>query len=373
MDTPFSYLESAAVTDVGRRRKNNEDALVELPACGVFCVADGMGGAKGGEIASQATVEALQTVFEHSTDAPFAVTAAAAARLAARALNQASAWIRENAEERGLTGCGSTAVMLLFDRINPACARVLHAGDSRAYRLRGGRLEQLSQDHSVAAAAGLKDEKDLPAMFRGVITRAVGLEKSVRLEETLVEVHGADLYLLCSDGLSKMVSDRHIQKLLRKHATEPIGTLAQRLIDEALHAGGEDNISVILVRVADKLPPATVTELSPETLALEALDLDGVPAAADSEDSEPLTRDTRETADTAGCECAKTPRDIDTDQAIQTPPTPFSGTGITPEENVEKEEVAPKPRRRLLLRILVVCLMAGLAAAVWILFRTFRP
>ncbi|MDX9867848.1 MAG: protein phosphatase 2C domain-containing protein [Kiritimatiellia bacterium] len=372
MDTPFSYLESAAVTDVGRRRKNNEDALVALPACGVFCVADGMGGAKGGEIASQATVEALQSVFEQSPDAPFAVTAAAAARLAARALNQASAWIRENAEERGLTGCGSTAVMLLFDRVNPACARVLHAGDSRAYRLRGGRIEQLSQDHSVAAAAGLKDEKELPAMFRGVITRAVGLEKSVRLEETRVEVRGGDLYLLCSDGLSKMVSDRHIQKLLHKNAAEPAGTLAQRLIDEALHAGGEDNVSVILVRVADTLPPATVTDLAPETRALEALDLDGVPSAPASEEAEPPTRDTRDTADTAGGGRAKTPGNPDTDHALQTPPTPFSNTGTTPEEVADEADAAPKSRRRLLLRILIVCLAAALAAAAWVLFRTLR-
>ncbi len=270
MTAPFSYLTSAELTDIGYRRPNNEDALVRLPKQGVFCIADGMGGVQGGAVASQAVADALRETFTESTDAPFALTAKASARLIARALDSASQWIKAHADERGFVGSGSTAVVLAFDRITPSRALILHAGDSRAYRYRNDTLVQLSADHSVAAAAGLADEGDLPAMFRGVITRAVGLEDTVELEETSVNIEPNDLFLLCSDGLSKMVPDRVLHILLHKHATAPLDTLARLLMDEALHAGGEDNVSVLLVRVADALPEAPTQETPPETLRLEA-------------------------------------------------------------------------------------------------------
>ena len=270
MTAPFSYLTSAELTDIGYRRPNNEDALVRLPEQGVFCIADGMGGVQGGAAASQAVADALRETFTESSDAPFALTAKASARLIAHALDSASQRIKAQADERGFIGSGSTAVVLAFDRISPSRALVLHAGDSRAYRYRNDTLDQLSADHSVAAAAGLADEGDLPAMFRGVITRAVGLEDTVELEETAVDIEPNDLFLLCSDGLSKMVPDRLLQGLLREHAAAPLDTLARLLMDEALHAGGEDNVSVLLVRVADALPEAPTQETPPETLMLEA-------------------------------------------------------------------------------------------------------
>ncbi len=345
MALPFTYLTSAALSDVGRRRKNNEDSLVRFPGQGVFCVADGMGGAQGGEIASKAVVDALQAVFTESQDAPFAVTAAAAARLTARAMNRASQWIKAYTEERGLTGCGSTAVVLVFDRVTPSRARVLHAGDSRAYLYRAGKLVQLSTDHSVAAAAGLSDETTLPAMFRGVITRAVGLDDTVLLEETPCDVQANDLFFLCSDGLSRMVSDKRLQKVLHKHRAAPLETLAQTLIDEALKAGGEDNVSVVLVRVADTLPQA-------------------LPVAAPSSDgdfeAEAPTRETGQTADTA---CTAPERGGEpTEEKISpvTPPTPFSDGGVTPVTSSQTAGVRPpkRGRRFFLLGLVVLALVA---------------
>lgn len=359
MPPPFTYLTSAALTDMGRRRKNNEDSLVMLPESGVFCVADGMGGAQGGEVASQATVESLQKVFEESSDAPFALTAKAAARLAARALNQASQWIKNRADERGLTGCGSTAVLLVFDRATPAQARVLHAGDSRAYVCRAGKLLQLSTDHSVAAAAGLPDDDTLPAMFRGVITRAVGLEETVLLEETPTDVKAGDLFLLCSDGLTKMVSDKHLQKLLNKHRADTVESLTQLLVSEALKAGGEDNVSVILVRVADTLPEAPAIEIPPQTLALETVDVT-TPAVGmlPVEDLEAPTRDTGATAETAGngpCPMCEPASDH---HAQFTPPTPCSGLGVTPVNSPAKQQSLPA---RSFLRPLIILLAVSLA------------
>jgi protein phosphatase len=340
VNSAFSYLASADVTDVGRRRKNNEDSVLRLPEAGVFCVADGMGGVQGGEVASKAAVDALREMVTASPDAPCAVTALAAARLVARALNRASQWIKARSEERGLTGTGSTAVVLAFDRVTPAQAVILHAGDSRAYRFRGERLEQLSTDHSVAAAAGLPDDKNLPAMFRGVITRAVGLEGSVVLEETPADVAGGDLFLLCSDGLTKMVSDKALGKLLRKHRDEDVAALAGRLVGEALEAGGEDNVSVVLVRVSDVLPEGPIMEVPPRTRELEREPLSpetprSGEAQEDAEKETGQTACTGQTVDTAGFERAGvTPPEFaqatPAPGAAVTPPPPFSGEGVTP-------------------------------------------
>ena len=350
MTAPFSYLTSAELTDVGHRRKNNEDALARLPEEGVFCVADGMGGVQGGAVASQAAVDALREAFTDSPDAPFALTAKASARLIARALNTASQWIKDRADERGLTGSGSTAVVLAFDRIIPTRALVLHAGDSRAYRYREDTLVQLSADHSVAAAAGLADERDLPAMFRGVITRAVGLEPTVELEETAVDVQPNDLFLLCSDGLSKMVSDRLIQKLLQKHASDPLDALARLLVDEALQAGGEDNVSVLLVRTSAVLPEAPTQEIPPETLALEA--------ATDQPERNSPSSGLR----------PRVSEEAPTSETGQTPPTPPSSLGHTPVTTTNRSSAVRRPPSTgllILIAFLLTTVVAGLLFLAW--------
>lgn len=353
MDNPFSYLKSAELTDVGKKRKNNEDSIVSLPECGLFCVADGMGGVHGGAVASQAVADALREAFTDSPDAPFAVTAKASARMVSRALNNASHWIKTRADERGLTGSGSTAVVLAFDRVTPARALILHAGDSRAYRLRADKMLQLSADHSVAAAAGLTNERDLPAIFRGVITRAVGLDFTVDLEETETDVAPGDIFLLCSDGLTKMVPDKQIHKILRKHTSATLEEQAKLLLEAALKAGGEDNISVILVRVEDELPQAPTMEIPAETLALEAL-----PAVPPPSSDHPGADSVADTADHGF--------DFPTAETGHTPPTPCSGDSSTPVTPTAKNGFGPEARKSskrnfMLLFVLAVVLFAAVA------------
>ncbi len=271
MSTPFEFLSSAESTDIGYRRKNNEDSMLSLPSSGVFCVADGMGGAQGGEIASKAVVDAIRKAFQESPEANFALTAEAAATVFELALNEASRWIKERADGLGISGTGSTVVGIVFDRVMPSKGIALHAGDSRVYRLRDHQLVQLTKDHSVAAAAGLPNDSLLPPMFRGVITRAVGLEQNVILESTYFDVVAGDLFLLCSDGLDKMLSDRRILKILRRHQSDPLEQMVKNLVDEALREGGDDNVTAIVIRVSRDLPQGPTMEIPSETLALEQL------------------------------------------------------------------------------------------------------
>lgn len=335
MSTPFAYLSCAELSDVGRRRKNNEDSMITLPGHGVFCVADGMGGVQGGEVASKAVVDALQKAFMESPDAVFAVTADASAKIFERAVNQASLWIKERAESLGINGTGSTAVGLVFDRVTPSQGMALHAGDSRAYRFRDDKLVQLTTDHSVAAAAGLPDDSTLPPMFRGVITRAVGLDRNVALEATPFDVKAGDVFLLCSDGLDKMLSDRRIQKIMRKHIADPLGQMAKCLIDEALEEGGEDNVTVMVIRVDAVLPKGPTMEIPPETLALEQLVVGEPPppvAGAFHDEHD----ETGETANTAGGCTASTmaegamPSDDKLVGSTPTTPDVMQGRGRTP-------------------------------------------
>ncbi len=250
MSKSFDYIESVERTDIGCKRKNNEDSIISLSAYGVYCVADGMGGAQDGEVASQAIVDALEECFVSGSDAVSAATASESAEIVAMALNKASSWIERRSRERGIQGSGSTAVVMVFDQAMPAKATVMHAGDSRAYLFRGRKLTQLSTDHSVASEIGVTDENDLPPILRGVITRAIGLNPQVEAEETAVDVRPGDIYMLCSDGLTCMVSDKKIAAIFKKQSKGELQVLVDALVDEALKMGGRDNVSVILIRIA---------------------------------------------------------------------------------------------------------------------------
>jgi len=252
----FSHLTCAALTDLGRKRKNNEDAFGRYPENGMFCVADGMGGAEDGEVASQAVVEGLSALFERLNKSGRPYSGAAAQAWIAQAVNDASAWIYNRSEERGTRGTGSTFVGVCFDPAEPGKAMALHAGDSRLYLLRKKTLTQITRDHSAAALAGVKDEKDLNPMFRGIVMRAVGVAERVELELTPFGVAEGDWVLLCSDGLTRMVEDKEIATLIRKAGT--VEAAARALIDRANQNGGVDNVTVVLIRVGRL--PAAVTD-----------------------------------------------------------------------------------------------------------------
>ena len=257
---PFAHLRHAAQTDVGRKRKNNEDSFGVFPALGVFCVADGMGGGDDGEVASAAVVRAVELLAASAR--PPANTAYSSDDVAdaiGGAVSSASKWIFERAAANDLKGCGSTFVGVCFDASRPSAAKALHAGDSRLYRIRGKSIKQITKDHSAAEMIGAKNEDEVNPMFRGMILRAVGTQPSVELEVTPFDVKEHDFVLICSDGLYRMVPEKKIVSIVRECA-EPKDAVG-RLIAAANEAGGIDNVTAVLVEVGPLPAPLPATDM----------------------------------------------------------------------------------------------------------------
>ena len=252
----FAHVKFGVRTDVGRKRRNNEDAHGEWPAQGVFCVADGMGGAQDGEVASRAVVESLAGLLPRwaAFDPPMAQEDRLDAL--ARALDAASFWVKSYADSQGKKGCGSTFVGVCLDPGDPSKATAVHAGDSRVYRVRGKKIVQITRDHSVAQMAGVKDEKELNPMFRSLILRAVGIKPAVEAERTPFDVAEGDRILVCSDGLSRMVPDKEIARIAE--AAESPNAAADALVDRANELGGKDNVTVVAVFVGALPAPGGV-------------------------------------------------------------------------------------------------------------------
>jgi protein phosphatase len=231
---------TGAATDVGLVRANNQDRF--LVAEPLFAVADGMGGHAAGEVASATAVTALAEAFTDWTPTGLA----AAARAANRAV-----WDQAQTDV-GLRGMGTTLVALAF--VGPAGAEelaVAHVGDSRLYLLRGGELAQVTADHSLVAELVLQGQiRPEEAEFhpqRHVLTRALGVDPDVAVDLSTIEPAIGDRYLLCSDGLSKELSDPQVGSVLRRLADPE--EAARELVQQAKDRGGNDNITVIVVDV----------------------------------------------------------------------------------------------------------------------------
>lgn len=241
----FNSIRYASRSDIGLRRQKNEDSMLCLPDYGLFLVADGMGGAGGGDIASGAVIKHVEEAFR-AMDFKSALQSKVAAIRSS--CNESSRWIRDKAEQLKMRGMGTTVVGLLLDAMDVRRGAILHAGDSRVYLKRNNSLVKLMVDHSPAAEAGLDDESLVPFFLQGIITRAVGVQDDVALECTYIEIEPGDLLLICSDGFYNMLSDVEMLALL--HGSEDhLGDLARRAVDAANRAGGLDNISIILVKV----------------------------------------------------------------------------------------------------------------------------
>jgi len=237
---------SAELTDPGKVAALNEDAVLSLPDRGVFCVADGMGSIPEEETASRTAVRLLsgKIGFAEPDSAIEEVE-----RLVRRALDEAAYWIRQRSEEHGGETMATTAALLVLNRETPDKSFILHAGDSRCYRHRDGKLALMTTDHSIAAMAGISDEADLPPMLRGVVTNAIGTSEEVELDKAAADVREGDTFLLCSDGLTSMLSDDRIETMIQQNDTADLPALVNLLVTEANEAGGKDNISVILVHI----------------------------------------------------------------------------------------------------------------------------
>lgn len=231
-------IRYSAVTHVGNVREVNEDAILALPDQQVWVVSDGMGGHEGGDYASQTITEALASLPDTlgPTDLMHAIR---------DAIQRANTAIRREAAARANTVMGATVVVLL---ITDGHFVAFWAGDSRLYRLRGGRIELLSSDHSVVAeyveAGQLSWDEAEHHPNSNIITRAVGVDDTLELDKVRGDVCPGDRFLLCSDGLTKYATFAILERVL---ANTPIETVADRLVQIALDGGGADNVSVIVV------------------------------------------------------------------------------------------------------------------------------
>jgi len=241
MRVSLRIAEEAVRTDTGRQRNANEDSLfVDAP---LFVVADGMGGAQAGEVASRAAAESFAQNLPSGPPE----------RLLEETIEGANRTIHELArKDPSLAGMGTTTTAALVD-LDAGEVAIGHVGDSRAYRLRGGRFEQLTRDHSLVEEMRRKGQltdaqaEDHPQ--RSIITRALGPEPEVEVDLQTVPAQAGDVFLICSDGLTTMLDDEKVAHLLGRATS--LQSAVRALVDEANRAGGRDNITVVLFRLED--------------------------------------------------------------------------------------------------------------------------
>jgi len=242
-------VDQAFRTDTGRQRSANEDSFfVRAP---IFVVADGMGGAQAGEVASKAAADAFDRDLPSGAPEAFLRETIEAAN---REIHELA---RDDPSRKGM-GTTITAAILNPDREEVAIG---HVGDSRAYRLRGGRLERLTRDHSLVEELRRKGQltdaqaEDHPQ--RSIITRALGPERDVDVDVQTVPANPGDVFLICSDGLTTMLGEEQIAELLAK--ANSLEAATRTLVDEANRAGGRDNITALAFRLEDAAAPAGVS------------------------------------------------------------------------------------------------------------------
>jgi PPM family protein phosphatase len=347
----------ARETHAGRKRRQNEDAFVVQPP--LFAIADGMGGAQAGELASRLAAEALG---ENDVGGTAEEQVAALVQEANRRVYQRSS------EDAAVSGMGTTATVAIVDGSDVVLG---HVGDSRAYRLRNGSLEQLTQDHSLVAEL-LRDGRLSPEEAeshpqRSVITRALGTDPDVDVDVLRIPAEEGDVFLLCSDGLTTMVGDAAILRIVEDNRRD-LREAARALVQSANAGGGEDNITVILFEVA---PDSTEID---ETLTMPAAEEQRAP-----EDEDTLSG--LEGLPTVEPEPA--PAAVDTMVVPPAQATKFFDTRVlerpdaqetaeapeTAEEQVEPGEsdeaaAPPSRRRRRMRRLLALLLVLVVAAAI---------
>lgn len=254
---------AAGLSDVGLQREHNEDSYCVLSSHRLFVVADGMGGHRAGDIASRMATNEISAYFSAASidDQPLLDTTneagealtldqqrlVAAVKLANQRIFQAST------RNRSVQGMGTTIVGALFNRDDQEM-HVAHVGDSRAYRVRAGDITQLTRDHSLLndyllVMPNLSDaqKERLP---NNVITRALGMQEKVAVDVSVDPVQSGDVYVLCSDGLNGMVADDRILDIVYR-AGANVEAAAKDLVAEANQNGGEDNVTVVVIRITE--------------------------------------------------------------------------------------------------------------------------
>jgi protein phosphatase len=243
-DKAAIVYSAAAVSDLGRKRTSNEDAFGYSVEHAAFVVCDGMGGAAAGEVASALAVEEILGELTAGS------SPGSLRERAERAVGLANQAIFSRAQRNhALSGMGTTMVLLV---VEDRRAWLLNVGDSRGYRLRQDRLEQITVDHShveeqIRTGRMSRAEAERSPL-RNIITRALGTQSEVAPDVFELEAEPGDLFLICSDGLTRELSDPLLESILRLDL--PLDQLCTRLVNAANKAGGQDNITCLLVRAA---------------------------------------------------------------------------------------------------------------------------
>ena len=314
----------AHATDTGKKRRRNEDDYVVEPP--LFAVADGMGGAQAGELASSLAAGAVRD--DQSG-------AGSGERHVVELIQEANRRVyQRSSEDATVSGMGTTMTVALVEDGHVAFG---HVGDSRAYLVRGGTLEQLTEDHSLVQelvrSGQLSPEEAGTHPQRSVITRALGSDPDVDVDTFSIDAHEGDLFMLCSDGLTSMVDDEVILRTVEKHR-ENLQAAAKALIRAANKAGGEDNITVVFFEIGED-----VGEPLEETAQYPTLDeLEGDGRVDDDDTLDELDR------------------------------VPAIDTMVVPPEKVRKIAPAqPKriPSRLILALLLVLIALAIVAVVLW--------
>ncbi|MGA2538898.1 MAG: Stp1/IreP family PP2C-type Ser/Thr phosphatase [Terracidiphilus sp.] len=251
MSTALVHYAAAAASDRGRKRPSNEDAFGFSVEHGVYLVCDGMGGAAAGEIASSLAVDEMLRAFSQRAQAADGVESGSPILLVEQAIAAANEAIYSRSlRNEKLNGMGTTLVGLLVEERR---VWVMNVGDSRCYRLRNRHLEQITLDHSLVEEqvrlGRMTRAEALRSPLRNVITRALGTQSQVTPDIFELEPEPGDLFLLCSDGLTRELNDGFIESLLSVDL--PLEVACSRLVDAAKKAGGHDNITCILVRASE--------------------------------------------------------------------------------------------------------------------------
>jgi protein phosphatase len=282
----------AVASDTGRRRRRNEDNYVVAPP--LFAVADGMGGAQAGEVASQLAASALEAGDSDGLEGTQKIDAL---------IQEANRRIFDRAStDPTASGMGTTMTVALVEGMTVAIG---HVGDSRAYLVRGEQMEQLTEDHSLVnelmKSGKLSEEEAQVHPQRSVITRAVGTDPDVDVDGFTIEAEEGDVILICSDGLTDMVGDEEILEVLHANRDD-LEKAVKVLVAAANRGGGEDNITAVAFRVSAEAPPKLE-----DTVAMPAV-------TSDEEEPDEQTREYVE-ADPGGDTMVVPPGEIPTAEA----------------------------------------------------------
>jgi PPM family protein phosphatase len=317
----------SVASDTGRRRRRNEDNYVVAPP--LFAVADGMGGAQAGEVASQLAASALEAGDPEALEGTKRLDAL---------IQEANRRIFDRAStDPTASGMGTTMTVALVEGMTVAIG---HVGDSRAYLVRGEQMEQLTEDHSLVnellKTGKLSEEEAQVHPQRSVITRAVGTDPDVDVDVFTIEAEEGDIFLICSDGLSDMVEDEQILELVHANRDD-LDKAVKALVSAANRGGGEDNITAVAFRVSSEAAPNLE-----DTVAMPALH-------APEDEPDEQTREYAAVDDTEG--------------------EPGGGTMVVAPRDLPATDGSPRPGRVRIVLIAIVVLALVAALVIWWLSR----